>query len=455
MSDAIFSMIAINLGIELYQVKNTVLLLNEGATIPFISRYRKELTGSLDEIQVAAIQKEYNRFNDLLSRKATIINSIKEQGLLSDELEKRIEEEWNFATLEDIYLPFKPKRKTRGSIAKEKGLEPLAKIIMAQYEWDILKKARQFVKGEVASESDALSGARDIIAEWINENTRSRQVIRRIFNREAIVCSKVAKGKEAEAIKYTDYFEWTEPLKKCPSHRMLAMRRGQKEGLLKLAIEIDMEKAIEALSQIFIRSNNSCVEQVQMAIKDSYKRLLCPSIETEMFQLFKEIADEEAIHVFAENLRQLLLAPPLGPTRILAIDPGFRTGCKLVCIDEKGNLLHNETIYPHPPQREVRDAAKKISTLVGSYKIDAIAIGNGTGGRETEQFIKHIRFDRKLKVFSVNEDGASVYSASSIGREEFPQYDVTVRGAVSIGRRLIDPLAELVKIDQKSIGVGQ
>ncbi|MBN1925348.1 MAG: RNA-binding transcriptional accessory protein [Prolixibacteraceae bacterium] len=455
MEEVIFKLVSQKVNIPLNQVKNTLLLLKDGATIPFISRYRKELTGGLDELAVAQIQKEYNYFSELEKRKQTVLKTIEGQGALTAELRQKVEETFDASQLEDIYLPFKPKKRTRASVAKEKGLEPLAKIMMGQFEWDIEKKAAGFVNENVQDADKALSGARDIIAEWISENSRARQLVRSLFYRGASIHSKVIAGKEADGQKYRDYFNWSEPLKNCPSHRFLAIRRAEKEGILKAGLSIDDEKAIEQLEQVFLRGNTSCRQHVQKALADAYKRLLFPSIETEFLQKQKEKSDQEAIRVFGENLRQLLLAPPLGQKRVLAIDPGFRTGCKIVCIDEQGNLLHNETIYPHPPQREVREAAKKITTLVNAYKIEAIAVGNGTAGRETEQFMKYLRFDRDITVFSVNEDGASVYSASKVGREEFPNYDVTVRGAVSIGRRLMDPLAELVKIEPKSIGVGQ
>ncbi|HNW50606.1 MAG TPA: Tex family protein [Prolixibacteraceae bacterium] len=455
MDEKIYQLVSAKVNISLHQVKNTILLLKEGATIPFISRYRKELTGSLDEISVAMIQKEYTYFMEQDKRKQTILKTITEQGLLTPELQKLIEETYDSNILEDIYLPYKPKKRTKATIAREKGLEPLAKIMMGQYEWDIEKKALSFVNEKVESSEEALAGARDIIAEWVSENSRAREVVRNLFKRGAVIESKVVKGKEAEGQKYRDYFNWAEPLGRCPSHRYLAIKRAEKEEFVKVTVSIEEDPAVEKLDHLFIRGNTSCVKQVKMAVRDSYKRLIAPSMETEFSQMTKEKADLEAIRVFGENLRQLLLAPPLGQKRVLAIDPGFRTGCKVVCLDEHGVLLHNETIFPHPPQREVKDAAKKISTMVESYKIDAIAIGNGTAGRETEQFIKFLHFDHDITVFSVNEDGASIYSASKIARDEFPNYDVTVRGAVSIGRRLMDPLAELVKIEPKSIGVGQ
>jgi protein Tex len=455
MSENIYGLVASKTGIDLFQVKNTILLLKEGATIPFIARYRKELTGSLDELKIAAIQKEYNYFTELDERKATILKTITEQGMLTPELEKSIAETYDATVLEDLYLPFKPKKRTKATMARENGLEPLAKIMMGQFEWDIKKKAGEFITDKVLTVEDALSGARDIVAEWVSENVRARDIVRWFFKKSAVIQSKVVKGKDAEAQKYLDYFDWNEPLSRCPSHRYLAIKRAEKEGFLKTSLSIDDHSALEKLENFFLRGNTSCREQVAQAIKDGYKRLLEPSIETEFLQLWKQKSDAEAIAVFSENLRQLLLAPPLGEKRVLAIDPGFRTGCKIVCLDEQGNLLHNETIYPHPPQREVRESSKKITTLVEAYKIETIAVGNGTAGRETEQFIKYLRFDRDIKVFSVNEDGASIYSASKIAREEFPNYDITVRGAVSIGRRLMDPLAELVKIEPKSIGVGQ
>jgi uncharacterized protein len=357
--------------------------------------------------------------------------------------------------LEDIYLPYKPKRRTKATIARERGLEPLAKIVMKQFERDPESRAQSFLNEDVQTSEDALAGARDIIAEWVSENEKARNIVRRAFEKEATITSKVIKGKEEEAEKYRDYFDWNEPLKKCPSHRLLAMRRGEKEGFLRVSVKPDETRPLENLSRFFVKGQNESSSHVQMAVKDSYKRLIEPSIETEFSQLSKEKADEDAIGVFAENLRQLLLAPPLGQKRTLAIDPGYRTGCKVVCLDEQGNLLHNENIYPHKPQEEKKLAAKKITSMVEMYQIDAIAIGNGTAGRETEAFIKRLRYNRDIRVYVVNEDGASVYSASSVARKEFPQYDVTVRGAVSIGRRLMDPLAELVKIDPKSIGVGQ
>ncbi len=455
MNNKIIEIIAQNLGIKPHQVSSTINLLNEGATVPFISRYRKERTGSLDEVQIQQIKEQNEKFVELEKRKETILKTISEQEQLTPDLQQRIENCYDTVELEDIYLPYKPKRRTKATIAREKGLEPLAKIVMKQAERDPLFRAGSFLNEEIETAEDALSGARDIIAEWISENERARNIVRRSFDAGAIVSSKIIKGKEEEAAKYRDYFDWNEPLKKCPSHRLLAMRRGEKEGFLRISITPDESRALENLERFFVKGNNESSEQIALAVKDSLKRLIQPSIETEFANLSKEKADEEAIKVFAENLKQLLLAPPLGQKRVLAIDPGYRTGCKIVCLDEQGNLLHNETIYPHKPQEEKKMAAKKITSMVEVYKIDAVAIGNGTASRETEAFIKKLRYNREIRVYVVSEDGASVYSASSVARKEFPQYDVTVRGAVSIGRRLMDPLAELVKIDPKSIGVGQ
>ncbi|MFC2138449.1 Tex family protein [Bacteroidota bacterium] len=455
MNEIYINLIANNLNISTNQVKNTVKLFNEGATIPFISRYRKELTGSLDEIEIGEIQIQLNKLIEIDNRRKTILKSIEEQGLLTEELKSRIEKANSLTELEDIYLPYKPKKKTRGSVAKAKGLEPLAKIIMKQTELKLHDKAKEFVNDEVPDVESALQGARDIIAEWVNENQQARNIVRKIFEEDAFIYSKVIKGKKDEGEKYKDYFEYHEPLSKCPSHRILAIRRGENEGFLKVSVEPEEDKVFEELESVFVKGYFDVSEQVRLAVKDAYKKLLSSSIENEFKALYKEKADDEAIKVFAENLRQLLLAPPLGQKRILAIDPGYRTGCKVICIDEQGNLLHNETIYPHPPQSEKGPAMKKITSLVNSCKIEALAIGNGTASRETEYFIRKIKFDRELQVFVVSESGASVYSASKVARDEFPQYDVTVRGAISIGRRLMDPLAELVKIDPKSIGVGQ
>jgi uncharacterized protein len=447
--------IAGDLEAEPWQVKNALGLLDEGATIPFISRYRKEATGSLDELALLFIQKSHRQLVELDRRREAVRKSIAEQGKLSDELKKQIEGATTIHQLEDLYLPYRPKKKTRASMAREKGLEPLAKIIMKQQETMIEEKAGEFLSEEVKSIEEALQGARDIVAELVNENQRVRDGMRRMFGRKALIESKVAKGKEGEGVKYQDYFEFSEPLNRCPSHRVLAMFRGEDEGFLRITVEPDRDKALQLLEDIFMKGNLAVSEQVREAVSDSYKRLLQPSLETEFRKMAKEKADEEAIRVFADNLRQLLLAAPLGEKAVLALDPGYRTGCKLVCLDPQGNLLHNETIYPHAPRNEKGQAAKKVTTLVSVYKIDAIAIGNGTASRETEQFIRHLKFDRNIQVFVVSESGASVYSASKVAREEFPEYDVTVRGAVSIGRRLMDPLAELVKLDPKSIGVGQ
>lgn len=448
-------LISAELNISSRGVANTIKLLDEGATIPFISRYRKEMTGNLDETQITSIRDLSIKYVELDKRKETILSTIEEQGKLSDELRTRIVSCYNPTELEDIYLPYKPKRRTKATIAKEKGLEPLAELIFKQQERKIYSRAESFVNDQVNDAEEALAGARDIIAEWVSEDERARNTARRHFRKSAIIRSKVAKGKETEGIKYSDYFSWEEEIRRCASHRFLAMRRGQEEGFLRVSITPPSEPVIEELERIFIRSKGEAADQLQLAIADSYKRLIEPSIENEFTAELKEKADDEAIRVFAENLRQLLLSPPLGQKSVLAIDPGYRTGCKVVCLDPQGNLLHNETIFPHPPQSEHGKAMSKISALVDTYKIDAIAIGNGTASRETEALIKRIRFNRDVRVFVVSEDGASVYSASAVAREEFPEYDVTVRGAVSIGRRLMDPLAELVKIDPKSIGVGQ
>lgn len=451
-------MIAAELKLPEHRIANTLKLLQGGATIPFISRYRKEATGGLDEVQIGDIQTRYEKLCELSKRKETILSTIEEQGKLTPELKARITACWNATELEDIYLPFKPKRKTRAEAARAKGLEPLALLLMMQKENNLSTKVRAFVKGDVKDEEDALKGARDILAEQVSEDERSRHLMRNQFQRQALIQAKVVKGKESEeaSAKYRDYFDFSEPLKKCSSHRLLALRRGEAEGVLKVSIfPEDEESCNERLQRLFVRANNECGRQVEEAVSDAYKRLLKPSIETEFAALSKEKDDEEAIRVFAENLRQLLLAPPLGQKRVMGIDPGFRTGCKVVCLDAQGTLLHNEAIYPHPPKSEYAQAARKLVKLVEQYKIEAIAIGNGTASRETEQFVTSQRYDREVQVFVVSEDGASIYSASKTAREEFPDYDVTVRGAVSIGRRLMDPLAELVKIDAKSIGVGQ
>lgn len=451
-------LIAAELKLPIHRIENTLKLLTGGATIPFISRYRKEATGGLDEVQISDIHTRYEKLCELAKRKETILSTIEEQGKLTDELRRRIADCWDSPELEDIYLPYKPKRKTRAEAARQKGLEPLAMLLMMQRENNLSARVRTFVKGDVKDEEEALKGARDIIAEQVNEDERARNLMRNQFSRQAVITAKVVKGKETEesAAKYRDYFDFSEPLKRCTSHRLLAIRRGESEGILKVSISpADEEECNTRLERQFVRGNNECARQVAEAVRDAYKRLLKPSIETEYAALSKEKADEEAIRVFAGNLRQLLLAPPLGQKRVMGIDPGFRTGCKIVCLDAQGSLLHNEAIYPHPPKSEYSLAARKLVKLVEQYKIEAIAIGNGTASRETEQFVTSQRYDREVQVFVVSEDGASIYSASKTAREEFPDYDVTVRGAVSIGRRLIDPLAELVKIDAKSIGVGQ
>jgi uncharacterized protein len=449
------ALIAKRLGLHEWQVENTIRLMDGGATIPFISRYRKEMTGSLDEVQILHISEEYDRLCELDARKEAVIKSIEEQQKMTPELRSKIDAALTISELEDIYLPYRPKRRTRATIAREKGLEPLAVIIMDQREKDPLLKAEQFLNDDVKTVDDAINGASDIIAEWISEDEKARKQMRFLYEKEAVIYSKVVKGKETEGIKFSDYYDWSEPLRRCPSHRLLAMMRGEDEGFLRLSVEPDESKALKTLESIFIKGVNSSSSIVKNAIGDSWKRLLSSSMETEFRKLSKEKADTDAIAVFADNLRQLLLAPPLGEKNVLAIDPGFRTGCKLVCLDKQGNLLHNETIYPHPPQNETALSIRKILSLVSAYKIEAIAIGNGTASRETEDFIKWVKFGNDIQVFVVSEAGASIYSASKTAREEFPDYDVTVRGSVSIGRRLMDPLAELVKIDPKSIGVGQ
>ena len=448
-------LIAKALQLPLPQVRNTIGLLESGATIPFISRYRKERTGGLNEVQITDVKNWLDKLTELKARKDTILNALEKQEKLTPELKARIEASWDSNEIEDIYLPYKPKRVTRAEMARKKGLEPLAKLIAAQREPFLSGRVPAFVQGEVKDEEDALSGARDIIAEWVNENERTRNQVRFAF-RQAVISAKVIKGKEEEGAKYRNYFQFEEKLSRCQSHRLLAVRRGEEEGILRVSIAPAADDAcLESLYRQYKRNNGACWEQFQLAIDDAYKRLLKPSIESEFAKSSKQKADEEAIRVFADNLRQLLLAPPLGQKRVLGIDPGYRTGCKVVCLDAQGNLLHNETIYPHPPKNERKKAEIKIQHLVEAYNIDAISIGNGTASRETEEFITNIRYTKPVKVFVVSEDGASVYSASAVARAEFPEYDVTVRGAVSIGRRLMDPLAELVKIDPKSIGVGQ
>jgi uncharacterized protein len=450
-----FKAIASHLNIRSNQVEAVAGLLDEGATVPFISRYRKEVTGGLDEVAVHEIEVIYKRYTELEKRKQSILETIESQGKLTDELRAKIENTLDSTELEDLYLPYKPKKRTRATIAKELGLEPLAAWLMKQWPGNPEQMAEKYIAEGVEDVDKALQGARDIIAEWVSEDAVARQRVRNYYNREALIISHIIKGKEAEGIKYEDYYDFSEPLKKCPSHRMLAIRRGEEEGFLRVSVEPEGDEVEKMLEKHFTKANTPATQQVVLAVSDSYKRLIQPSIENEFKKLSKDKADKEAIEVFARNLRQLLLASPLGQKRILAVDPGFRTGCKVVCLDAMGTLLHNEAIYPHPPQNEWGAAQKKILTLVKSYKIDAIAIGNGTASRETENFIRSIHFDVDVQVYMVSENGASVYSASPIAREEFPEYDVTVRGAISIGRRLMDPLAELVKIDPKSIGVGQ
>lgn len=444
-------------GLSQNSIKNTLKLLEEGATIPFISRYRKEMTGNLDEVQIADIRDNHKSLQELEKRRETILKSIEEQGKLTPELKKKVVEAGDLTTLEDLYLPYKQKRKTRAMIAREKGLEPLSNLIFKQNRFDVEAEAEKYINSDkgVNSLEEALQGARDIIAENISEDPINRNTIRQLFTRKAELSSKVARGKKEVAEKFRDYFDWSEPLSKAPSHRILAMFRGENEGLLSLNIGPDEEEAVEVLERRIVQGNTPAAEQVSLALTDSYKRLLGPSVETEFRAQAKEKADKEAVRVFADNVRQLLFESPLGRKNVLAIDPGFRTGCKVVCLNTQGDLLHNETIYPHSGHREAIDAENKLQHKIEAYKIEAIAIGNGTAGRETEQFVKKLRLPKEVAVVMVNESGASVYSASSVAREEFPDYDVTVRGAVSIGRRLMDPLAELVKIDPKSIGVGQ
>ena len=450
-------LIAQRLNLREKQVEQTIALLDEGATIPFISRYRKEATGGLDEVAVAAVAEQHRQLDELEHRKAFVLETIEAQGALTDELRARITACWDATEIEDIYLPFKPKRRTRAQMAREKGLEPLAQRLLLRPNSDPEQEAESFLTDEVGTVDEALQGARDIIAEQISEDEHSRQTLRRIYSREAVITSKAVKGKSEtpEAAKYRDYFEWSEPLKRCTSHRLLAMRRGESEGVLRVTITpADDERATEQVARRYVKSGTRAAEQVEMAACDAYKRLLRPSIETEFAASSKEQADEEAIRVFATNLKQLLLAAPLGQRRIMGIDPGFRTGCKVVCLDAQGALLHNETIYPHPPKNETVRSEQTLRRLLKDYAVEAVAIGNGTAGRETEEFVRGLHVEG-VEIFLVSEDGASVYSASATAREEFPDYDVTVRGAVSIGRRLADPLAELVKIDPKAIGVGQ
>ncbi|MES1224078.1 MAG: Tex-like N-terminal domain-containing protein, partial [Bacteroidota bacterium] len=445
------------MNLSLKQVNNIYDLNAEGATIPFIARYRKEATGNLDEVVIAHVIEQIKYFSDLEKRKETIVKTIEDAGKMTPELKKRIEDCVSATEIEDIYLPFKPKRKTKASVAIEKGLEPLAKLLFDQASVNVDEEASKFINDNVKDKNDALQGARDIIAEWVAENEQARNCIRKLFTEEAILSSRVltSKKEQADAQKYRDYFEFKEPLAQSPSHRILAIRRGEKEGFLIMDISIDKEIANEELKRVFIKSSSHSSKEVSTAIEDSFHRLLKPSIETEFRLASKNKADEEAIKVFAENLRQLLLASPLGHKRVLALDPGFRTGCKLVCLDEQGTLLYNTAIYPHAPQNDWQGAVQTLKELVAKYNIDAIGYGNGTAGKETDQLVRSIDFGKPISIFMVNESGASIYSASEVAREEFPDYDVTVRGAVSIGRRLLDPLSELVKIDAKSIGVGQ
>ena len=450
------SLVSSELQLRNHQVENTQKLLEGGATVPFIARYRKEATGGLDEVQIDDIKQLLDKWNELQKRKEAIIKSIQEQGKLSADLLAEIKGCKSLVELEDLYLPYKPRRKTKADMAREKGLEPLAKIIMKQNERDIENAAFRFVKNEVQTTDEALDGARNIIAEWVNENGVVRDKARQHFAKNALITSRLVIGKEEEAQKYRDYFKYEQELNQVPAHRILALFRAEKEGFVKTKISANrIDDFKERLNRFYIKSNGEAAEQIEMATEDACKRLLFPAMETESRAIAKDKADANSIGVFAENLRNLLMEPPLGPKRILAIDPGFRTGCKVVCIDAKGDLLHNETIYPHPPQNEMKRAMSKVRTLVNQFKIDAIAVGDGTAGRETENMLKRIVFERKVGAFMVNEDGASIYSASKVGRAEFPSYDVTVRGAVSIGRRLMDPLAELIKIDPKSLGIGQ
>ena len=463
--NVIFSkLIAAATGVSERQVAATVGLLEEGCTIPFIARYRKEVTGTLDEVKVAAVSDSLDKLKELEARKQTILKTIEEQGKLTPELRKRIEDSWDSTELEDIYLPYKPKRKTRAEVARQKGLEPLATFLMLQSPTaDIEKKVKEFINAEkgVNSAEEAIKGAQDIIAEQVSETEEARNIVRFNFKRDAVISSKVIKPKEEteewvqKSQKYRDYFDFSEKLSKCASHRLLAMRRGEAEGVLRIGINGDDERCLDRLDRLFLRNSSKSAELVWDAVEDSFKRLIKPSIETEFANQSKELADKEAIRIFVKNLEQLLMAAPLGQKRVLALDPGFRTGCKLVILDAEGNLLHNEAIYPHPPKAERKAAGDKIWTLCKQYKIEAISIGNGTASRETEAFVNSLGLPEKIQVFVVSEDGASIYSASKVAREEFPDYDVTVRGAVSIGRRLMDPLAELVKIDPSSIGVGQ
>lgn len=456
MNNIHLSIISKSLNLPQSKVQSTIKLLEEGATIPFIARYRKEATGSLDEVNIADIKTQLDKLNEIEKRKETILKTIEEQGQLTDELKRKIQDTFDSTVLEDIYLPYKPKRKTRASMAKEKGLEPLADVIFSQNNHRVEELAKQYLNDEVESIEDALQGARDIIAEWINEDAAARQKVRYAFERDARISSKLVRGKEEAASKYKDYFKFEQPLHNCPSHRLLAIRRAEDEGFLRVNIAPDAEEVLYRLEREFLENGNgAATNQVKEAMEDAYKRLLQPSIETEFRNKSKELADADAINVFTENLKQLLLSPPLGQKRVLAIDPGFRTGCKVVCLDESGALLKYSTIFPHPPQSKEYEAIADVKHLVDKFQIDAIAIGNGTAGRESLAIFQQVDYGRPVEVFMVNENGASIYSASEIAREEFPDQDITVRGSVSIGRRLMDPLAELVKIDPKSIGVGQ
>ncbi len=457
MAQDLIAVVASELNLTNKQVSATIRLLNDGATIPFISRYRKEATGLLDEVAIRNIQLRYESLQELAKRKEYILETISAQNQLTPELKAKIEATMDVSTLEDIYLPYKPKRRTRAAIAREKGLESLAKIIMSQTSNDVDRQAQRFLTNGVESIDDAIAGALDIIAEWVSESEKARSIVRARYVRSAVISSKVIKGKEDDAQNYQNFFDFSEPLRYCSSHRYLAIRRGESEGLLKVSMSIDDDEMIERLNHLFVKSNSTAnaAPLVERAVKDGYKRLIKPTIETEVAAMSKEKADDVAITMFADNVRQLLFAPPLGNKRVMGIDPGYRTGCKVVCLDAQGNLLHNDVIFPCAPTNDYKGSARKISYLVEAYKIDAIAVGNGTAGRETEKFLSSLRYPRKVQVFVVNENGASIYSASKLAREEFPDKDVTVRGAVSIGRRLIDPLAELVKIEPKSIGVGQ
>ncbi len=455
LKEAITGLISTQNQIPARSVRGVVALLEDGATVPFISRYRKEASGGIDEEQIGLIKQQYEKLTELVKRRETILSTIEEQGKLTPELREKIESCYDPVQLEDIYLPYKPKRRTKATVARERGLEPLAALLMRQDGSDPVKLAGRFVKGEVEDEDMALVGACDIIAEWVSEGERSRSAMRRLFAREAVISSKVIKGKEGEGVKFYGYFDSSEVLSRTPSHRLMAQLRGEREEILRIDLAPDEDKALEQLNRIFIKGNSPAADYIENAVKDGYKRLLKPSMETETLGAAREKAEGEAINVFASNLRQLLLAAPLGQKRTLAIDPGFRSGCKVVCLDGHGTLLHNETIYPHPPQRETAKASERLSTLIAQYGIEAIAVGDGTAGRETEALVRSLALPPAVHVFAVSEDGASVYSASPVARQEFPEQDVTVRGAISIGRRLIDPLAELVKIDPKAIGVGQ